>query len=62
MSKEKRTRYFWCPTCKKPLTIETDSPVICGSPVCAECNGQIWRKDKEWFERNVKSGVLKDGQ
>lgn len=35
---------YWCPTCKKYLIFETELPVICGSPICAKCNGQVWVK------------------
>ena len=62
MSKEKKVSenyhklYYWCPTCRKLLTIEIDSPVVCSAPVCAKCNGQVWRKNEEWVENEKKCG------
>lgn len=54
--------YYWCPTCKVLHTIEVDSPVICGRPICAKCNGQVWRKSDEWVENEKRVGRIKDGQ
>ncbi len=58
--KEKCVLYFWCPTCKKHLVVEIDSPIICGSPVCAVCHGQVWRKSEEWYEQEKKCGRVTD--
>jgi len=50
---------YWCPTCSKHLTIETDSPIICGKPICAVCNGEVWRKSKEWVEAKINMDKIK---
>ncbi len=53
---------YWCPTCKKYLIFETDLPVVCGSPICAQCNGQVWKKDvvkaKEEIEKEKEKKRL----
>lgn len=52
--------YYWCPTCRKLLTVEVVSPIICGAPVCAECNSQVWRKSDEWVDKEKRDGRIED--
>ena len=61
MDKEKRVLLYWCPTCKKLLTVETDSPIYCGAPICVVCDGQVWRKTEEWVAKEKSHGRIING-
>ena len=50
---------YWCPTCKKHLIVEVNSSIVCGSPVCAVCNGQVWKKSAEWAKGQMKMEIIK---
>ena len=61
-TKEGNHLHYWCPTCKELLTVDVKGPIICGSPVCAKCNCQVWKKSEEWVEQEKKCGRIKDEQ
>ena len=46
---------YYCPTCKKDITITSDKPIIPSANICIECRGQVWLRGISEIEDTTKA-------